>query len=106
MDVLKYLNSVGGNERQCKPYQVFLDRTLKGGTSAGKFNYQKDVHDFDQCIMRCCGDESCDISLMMGTICFLVTCKSRDLCDISHSKPEKYATKIAYIRIALVKSGM
>ena len=96
----------GNKKKRCKPYQVFQDKTLYGGSNAGIFTHQKDIKTFDECIERCCDVETCDIALMMESLCFLVKCSSRESCDVTDMQSTKYQPKIAYIRIALIDAGM
>ena len=111
LEVLEHLNRLNvkvprKQKKRCKPYQVFQDKTLYGGSNAGIFTHQKDIKTFDECIERCCDVETCDIALMMESLCFLVKCSSRESCDVTDMQSTKYQPKIAYIRIALIDAGM
>lgn len=98
------------NKTECTPYQIFTNQTLHGGSKAGVFQHQQDITDFDSCVMRCCFHDDCDVALMMADeLCFIVTCHSRDACDVEDPVETKgkslIHSKIAYVRIALLEIG-
>ena len=99
------------NKTECTPYQIFTNQTLHGGSKAGVFQHQQDITDFDSCVQRCCFFDDCDVALMMADeLCFIVTCHSRDACDVEDPVETKgkipINSKIAYVRIALLEIGM
>ena len=99
------------NKTECTPYQIFTNQTLHGGSKSGVFQHQQDITNFDSCVQRCCFHDDCDVALMMAEeLCFIVTCHSRDACDVEDPVETKgkspIHSKIAYVRIALLEIGM
>merc|ERR1712072_404843 len=79
--------------RACKPSQVYENRAIVGGTSAGRFLHQADIHGVEGCVKRCCSVDTCNLVVVSKGACFLVTCKSVQSCALSKKKKEKKEKK-------------
>ena len=79
--------------------------TLRGGLNAGHFKDNGKVVNIQQCIDLCCGENHCDLALMLLENCFTVRCHNKQLCESVPAKTSKYRSKIVYVnKISSVNS--
>ena len=65
----------------CPVGSIEYNMTLKGGMAAAHYKYAGKVADIDECVEHCCQLNNCDIAFTFSNECFLLTCKSIDLCE-------------------------
>ena len=71
--------------------------TLRGGLKAGNFTDVGQVDNMVICTKLCCVAEKCDLALMINNNCFLVSCYSRELCEVVKAISTKYQPSVAYV---------
>lgn len=96
------------NHFNCPITSTFSGMTLKGGKEAGYYHDSGFVKDFEECKQLCCHNSTCHISLLIGKHrCFLVSCKSVELCllkQINTPQSIEYLTQISIIRSISVET--
>lgn len=82
--------------KKCKFSKTFTHTTFHGGLKAGNFTNKGTVTSMDVCKAMCCTDIKCDVAVMMRNACFLLTCKSKELCKPRKAHLEHFALRLAY----------
>ena len=72
--------------------EVTKNKTLKGGTRAGKF-HSMGKKDMKKCISECCGRPNCDIAYQLNGHCYSVECSDGKLCQAAN-EPSKEGDNI------------
>ena len=54
--------------------------TLREGARAGNFSLLRRTASMKTCKKLCCGNDSCELALLVNGGCFSVQCKSADAC--------------------------
>ena len=63
----------------CANVEITKNKTLKGGTRAGKF-HSMGKKNMKKCINECCGRPNCDIAYQLNGHCYSVECSDGKLC--------------------------
>ena len=82
---------------QCVPGPDRYLVTLRGGINSGNFDDVGRVASMDVCKRHCCDKSDCDVAFMLQDRCFLVSCRSRQLCDDVHASSSRYVTRISHM---------
>lgn len=76
----------------CVNVEITKNKTLKGGTRAGKF-HSMGKKDMKKCITECCGRPNCDIAYQLNGHCYSVECSDGKLCQATN-EPTKEGDNI------------
>ena len=82
----------------CKHSPVHVNSTLRGGVHAGVLRDFGTVSNDAECISQCCLSKTCDAAFLLLNRCFLVTCKSRTLCDSVPAKTLTFRPRVIYMQ--------
>ena len=90
-------------DSSCVNAEVISNKTLKGGTKAGKFRAMGKSRNMKTCISSCCDRPDCDIAYLLNDHCYAVECIDGSLCQATN-EPSKSGDSIqlAYMN----KGGM
>ena len=79
--------------------------TMRGGVHSGIFKEVAMAKSDAECISYCCISKTCDAAFLLLNRCFLVTCKSKMLCQSVPAKNVEFRPRVIYIehRMALAK---
>lgn len=83
---------------QCVSTRIKVGATLRGGMKAGNFTDVGIVEDAKVCVNLCCVSETCNVAMMVNERCFLVSCFSTKLCQMTRSLTSLYQSSLAYIQ--------
>ncbi|XP_048589005.1 uncharacterized protein LOC5518116 isoform X2 [Nematostella vectensis] len=72
--------------------------TLTGGIKSGVFTEAPEASSLDTCTRACCLKPSCDISFMISSSCYLVTCYSEELCKTKRARASSLHPTIVFLR--------
>jgi len=88
-------------ESSCVNVEVISNKTLKGGTKAGKFRPMGKQKNMKSCINSCCDRPDCDIAYLLNDHCYAVECTDGNLCQ-STDEPLKTGdnVQLAYMNKA------
>lgn len=64
----------------CGNVEIKHNKTLKGGTRAGRF-HPLGKKTMDSCINSCCDRPNCDIAYLLNGHCYSVQCTDSKLCQ-------------------------
>ena len=89
----------------CKHSPSHENSTMRGGVQSGIFKEVAMVNSDAECISHCCVSKTCDAAFLLSNRCFLVTCKSKVLCQSVPAKNVELRPRVIYIenRMALAK---
>ena len=82
----------------CKHSPVHVNSTLRGGVHAGDLRELGRVSNDAECISQCCLAKTCDAVVLLLNRCFLVTCKTRKLCDSVPAKTLTFRPRVIYMQ--------
>ena len=86
------------NIENCYPAQIHTSVSLRYGPDSGDFYDYGQIGDMRQCVDLCCKDKLCDVSFMVGTTCYTVSCYTLEKCQmIPASKKAKLTSQLAYV---------
>ena len=91
----------------CKHSPVHKNSTMRGGVHAGLLKEIGQVNNDAECISQCCFSKTCDAAFLLLNRCFLVTCKSKRLCESVPAKTLTFRPRVIYMqnRMMLPKAG-
>ncbi|KAJ7382468.1 hypothetical protein OS493_034629 [Desmophyllum pertusum] len=80
---------------------------MRGGIHSGFFKEIGTVNSDAECISQCCVSETCDAAFLLSNRCFLVSCKSKPLCESVPAKNLAFRPRVIYIeeKMALPKGS-
>ena len=85
----------------CANVEITHNRTLKGGTKAGKFTPMGKMKEMKSCINTCCDKPNCDVAYFLNKRCFHVECTDGKLCQATSEPSRAGATvQLAYMNKA------
>ena len=89
----------------CEHSPSHENATMRGGVHSGIFKEVGMVNNDAECISQCCFSKTCDAAFLLSNRCFLVTCKSKTLCQSVPAKNLEFRPRVIYIknRMALAK---
>jgi len=89
----------------CEHSPSHENATMRGGIDSGIFKEVEMVNNDAECISQCCFSKTCDAAFLLSNRCFLVTCRSKTLCQSVPAKNVKFRPRVIYIekRMALAK---
>lgn len=89
----------------CEHSPSHENSTMRGGVHSGIFKEVAMVNSNAECISQCCISKTCDAVFLLLNRCFLVTCKSKMLCQSIPAKNIEFRPRVIYIenRMALAK---
>ncbi|RMX40405.1 hypothetical protein pdam_00022242, partial [Pocillopora damicornis] len=95
------------NAALCKHSIPRENSTLRGGAQSGLFKEVGKVNSDTECISQCCISNSCDAAFLLLNRCFLVTCKSKSLCESVPAKNIVFRPRVIYMenKMALNRRG-
>ena len=102
------LNVTGiGIAALCKHSIPRENSTLRGGAQSGLFKEVGKVNSDTECISQCCISNLCDAAFLLLNRCFLVTCKSKSLCESVPAKNIVFRPRVIYMenKMALNRRG-
>ena len=67
-----------------------------GGLKAGNFTNKGVVTSMKTCQDLCCKDLNCDVAVLMKHACFLVACKSVELCKPRKAQLDRFSLLLSY----------
>ena len=82
----------------CKHSPVRVNSTLRGGIHAGILKEFGGVRSDTECISQCCLSKTCDAAFLLLDRCFLVTCKSKTLCENVPAKNLTFRPRVVYMQ--------
>eukprot|EP00794_Sanderia_malayensis_P012050 gene12050-13293_t len=82
---------------QCSATRMKVGVTLRGGLKSGNFTDVGKVDSMVICTKLCCVAEKCDLAMMINQSCFLVSCYSKQLCQLIKAISTKYQPSVAYV---------
>eukprot|EP00111_Clytia_hemisphaerica_P000019 TCONS_00000040-protein len=82
--------------KKCIFKKTLSKTTFVGGLKAGNFTNKGTVTSMSVCKAMCCQSDRCDVAVMMKNGCFLLTCKSAELCKPRKAQTESFTLKLAY----------
>lgn len=82
----------------CKHSPVRVNSTLRGGIHAGILKEFGGVRSDAECISQCCLSKTCDAAFLLLDRCFLVTCKSKTLCENVPAKNLTFRPRVIYMQ--------
>ena len=87
-------------DSNCAKVPTLYNVTLKGGKHAGEFKEVSDAKSMKDCILHCCEDKTkkCNLAFMLGTSCYSITCKTKELCDTIPAPPSGFNPQLAIVR--------
>ena len=88
----------------CKHSLPHENSTMRGGIHSGLFKEVGTVNSDAECISQCCVSNTCDAAFLLLNRCFLVTCKSRTLCESVQAKNLVFRPRVIYIENKTVLS--
>jgi len=80
----------------CRNSEVIHDKTLRGGTKAGKF-HPLGKKTMDSCVTSCCDRPSCDVAYLLNGHCYAVQCTDSKLCQPSDHLKKGDTVQLAYM---------
>jgi len=80
-DITTDLDTV--EDSACSNVEITKNKTLKGGTRAGKF-HSMGKKNMKKCINECCGRPNCDIAYQLNGHCYSVECSDGKLCQATN----------------------
>ena len=89
----------------CEHSPSHENSTMRGGIHSGVFKEVGTVSGDAECISHCCVSNSCDAAFLLSNRCFLVSCKSKTLCQSVPAKNLAFRPRVVYIenRTALAR---
>lgn len=90
------LSSGTSKHKHCIFSRTYTKTTFIGGLKAGTFTNKGVVTSIGICKGMCCKDKKCDVAVMMKNACFLLACKSQELCKPRKAHLDHFALKLAY----------
>ena len=70
-------------KHSCDVGKIIYNATLRLGMHSGMFTKLGRVDSMDDCIERCCRSSNADVAYKLGSFCFAVKCKTKDMCKPS-----------------------
>ena len=70
-------------KHSCNAGKIIYNATLRLGMHSGMFTKLGRVSTMDDCIERCCKSSNADVAYKLGSFCFAVKCKTREMCKPS-----------------------
>ena len=87
-------------ESACLNTEIVKNKTLKGGTKAGKF-HPMGKKDMRSCISGCCDRPDCDIAYLLNGHCYAIECSDVKLCQTTgEPTTAKDSIQLAYMNKA------
>ena len=81
---------------RCKFGDVLNHTAFVGGLRAGNFTNKGQVTTMETCQDLCCKQQSCDVAVMMKHTCFLVACKTMELCKARQAQLQHFSLLLSY----------
>ena len=93
-----------GQTRRCSVTKPEHNVTLVGGIHSGVFSEVPNAHDMSSCVRHCCLRQSCDLSFMIKSSCYLVDCFKAELCKTKKAHPSSLLPIVSYVEHVKQKS--
>lgn len=81
---------------KCKFKKTLNHTAFVGGLRAGNFTNKGTVVSMGVCQDLCCKELSCDVAVMMKHACFLVACRSEELCKPRKAHLPNFSLHLSY----------